>query len=267
MLNTQNSLTHIALKWLFISFFILVNFAYIVVANALADEPMAVDLVYFRAVAVGNDIRIEWKTGAEIGTGGFYVQRGSSKSGPFNNISEFVDAEGDVGGFDYTILDENVENGEVYWYRLVELETDNTQVEYDNFLTSAVAGGTRTPTPQTINTGDSNTDTPIPTSTSPATATTEIDDAENTSTPESTNAPQSEETEAATTTAQATQATNTPRPSNTPRPTNTPRVQRIQWLPEQQAQQSLQPCLQTQVQRSLLTVTQQQQLSPFLQEL
>ena len=140
MLDTQSSYIYISLKRLLVCILLILSFIFLFVSDILAEEPTTVTLIYFRATAMGDDIRIEWITGTEFGSAGFFVQRSDSATGPFENISdEMIPAKGNnLGGVDYTIIDENMGNSKTYWYRLVEIETDQTQIEYDDFVTRAI---------------------------------------------------------------------------------------------------------------------------------
>ncbi|HSH04962.1 MAG TPA: hypothetical protein VLL52_20780 [Anaerolineae bacterium] len=177
-----------------------------------AAPPTAVDLIYFIATGSNNGIALEWKTGSETDTAGFNVKRAAS-SNPTTppNISNFtllqnigsggfIPAEGSPTDSQiYQATDTTATLGTGYWYLLVEIETDSTQINHD--IVYAVAGATPTPTPQIILTNTPGpTNTPLPTNTPRPT-----------NTPSPTNTPPPNTT-----------STFTPVPSNTPIPTNTP---------------------------------------------
>lgn len=139
--------------------------------QASAHPSLAVTLIYFRGTALDNSARLEWETGTESDTAAFEIQRSENAGGPFSTLSEIglVPATGTVSsGATYQVIDETALNGNVYWYRLVEVLFDNSrnaletiEVQISIDPTSVPVGG---------DTGNS-TSTPIPTSTQPPTAT------------------------------------------------------------------------------------------------
>lgn len=147
-------------------------------ADALPTQ--AITLLYFRGTGMNNAILIEWGTATEFETAGFILQRANSQSGPYNNLDEigFIPGEGDgIIGADYTVTDTmNINNGQTYWYILVEIESNGTQNPTDPI---AVTGGVATATPTataTATTPSGNgqntpTHTPTPSRTPTATAT------------------------------------------------------------------------------------------------
>jgi hypothetical protein len=125
----------------------------------------AVDLVYFTATPQENGILLEWETATEIDNIGFYVTRSTNPGGTYDTVSPFISAEGEgVIGAQYDFLDDDVENGILYFYLLEALDT-NQGVETHGPITATFSGqigNTDTPTP-TI------TDTPTPSKTSKTT--------------------------------------------------------------------------------------------------
>jgi hypothetical protein len=81
--------------------------------------PTPVGLLYFRAVAEEEAVRLEWATAAELGTIGFRIYR--APSGDFGEAQAIAYVP--AAGFDsaYSYVDRGVTSGQVYWYWLVEV--------------------------------------------------------------------------------------------------------------------------------------------------
>ena len=109
------------------------------------SDPTAVELLCFDAQGTDAVIEIEWETGTEFDTRGFYLMRGDVEDGSFNPISEFIyncDDGGMVGGY-YFFKDFAVMNGQTYYYRLQEITSDDESIYYPALNEppiSAVAG-------------------------------------------------------------------------------------------------------------------------------
>jgi hypothetical protein len=73
-------------------------------------------------------IRIEWQTETELNTAGFNVYRSTSAAGEFERLnSQLIPSQGGPAtGGAYTFVDEQVEAGQTYYYRLEDVEMDNT---------------------------------------------------------------------------------------------------------------------------------------------
>ena len=184
--------------------------------------PTAVELLCFDALGGDQMVEIEWQTGTEFDTWGFYLLRSESESGPFAPISEFIvhcDDGGLVGGY-YFFVDNGVVNGQAYYYRLQEKIDEGLFIHYPALNEGplmAVAGQLTatptiisTPTPATGEATVAPTVTPIPTATasdSSVPAATQDQNADQTPTP----------------TVQV-GSTFTPQPTNTPLPTATRRA-------------------------------------------
>lgn len=176
------------------------------VISLRAAPPSNVTLAYFRAVPLDNAVRLEWGTDTEISTAGFFFERG--QNGNFIYLEEIgiVNAEGGVvSGADYEAIDDTVIMGQVYTYKLYEIETNGNEKELSK-VTIDLA-----PTPTPIQIGGPDPTDPPPTHT-PRPSNTPTRRPTNTATPQATNTPRGGQ-EAATT---------TPRPTNTAVPSNTP---------------------------------------------
>ncbi len=124
-----------------------------------------VSLISFTANSVPGlpEIYLEWVTGTEIDTAGFYIQRGDSAAGPFTRVSDFIPSEGDsVTGAQYSEVDADTELNAIYYYRLEVVNTNQTSDYYGPIR--AVAGTPATEVPDVTNTPTS-TPTPTPTRT------------------------------------------------------------------------------------------------------
>lgn len=129
---------------------------------SLASQPLlaAVTLSGFGALAQTDSIKVFWETASEVNMSVFYVLRAPSEAGTYNRISNFIPAEGDLGGAIYEYIDENVEAGTTYYYKLEAVETNGSS-EFHGPVSA------RIPLP-----GENNTPTPSPTPTLTPTPTT-----------------------------------------------------------------------------------------------
>lgn len=122
----------------------------------------AITLESFTATPANATIEIDWATGTEFNTAGFYVGRSTSVKGPFTHIpnnytddpSGFVLATGGIAPASYNLVDQNVQKGILYYYRLEEIDNQNHPTFYDPVTAGIdLVAATLTPTP---------TDTPKP---------------------------------------------------------------------------------------------------------
>jgi hypothetical protein len=160
------------------------------------EGPTAVSLVYFLAEAGDNRVFLEWETATEIETAGFIIKRSSIGSdGPFEQLFDlgdevdgtndgFIESRGNpqIGSY-YTAIDSSAQNGDTYWYQLVEISQDNMQtglsiqevfVEPRSIIPTVPSNGTSTLVPTST---DIPTQTPIPSETPTPTNTPTIDPA------------------------------------------------------------------------------------------
>ncbi|MFW6042066.1 MAG: hypothetical protein ACOC9C_00120 [Chloroflexota bacterium] len=192
-----------------------------------AASRLSVTLVYFRGEGQDSAARLEWRTATEDNTAGFKLERGTSADGPFTYLEDvgIITARGSISSGDtYEARDETVSAGQTYWYRLVEVEFDNSEAAVD-MVEVSIAGPT--PTAEPVSGGGDSGSTPDapPTSTSAPTSTPEPTQANsNSSPPTATQRSSSSATATATDAAQSTTATaagNDNRPTNTPPPSPT----------------------------------------------
>jgi hypothetical protein len=93
----------------------------------------AIELVSLRATPVIGGIAVEWETGAERGTWGFYVLRGgdNGRAGAARISGTLIPARGHAReGAVYHFLDTTAQPGQPYSYWLQEIELDGTANEY-----------------------------------------------------------------------------------------------------------------------------------------
>lgn len=71
-------------------------------------------------------ITISWNTGNELEIAGFIIERGVDPDGPFYQVTPFIPASDDVlVGHSYKYIDQSVESGRTYWYRLLSVLNQN----------------------------------------------------------------------------------------------------------------------------------------------
>ena len=125
-----------------------------------AAPPRSVGLLSFEATALANAIRLDWETATELQTAGFIVKR-SVNSGPFISLPDigvpgFIDAAGNPAGFViamggpaegaiYQEMDSDIQAGNHYTYKLIEVENNNNEIELD--IQSVIFGSVPTNTP------------------------------------------------------------------------------------------------------------------------
>ncbi len=103
---------------------------------------LPVELVDFNATKREGAVRLDWRTASEIENAGFEIQR-STDGVNFRAIS-FVEGEGEtVISQDYNYLDEEVLPGQIYYYRLKQIDI-NGQFEYSKILSVQMEVGNLT---------------------------------------------------------------------------------------------------------------------------
>ena len=129
-----------------------------VTTGIVSGEPTsAVELLYLRGAGQDQAVLLQWATATELNTAGFRFERGGNANGPFTPVSTigFVPAISEDGysGAEYERLDdENLVNGNTYWYVLIEIEYDSTE---NRFPPMPATAGTATPTSTAIPTSPS----------------------------------------------------------------------------------------------------------------
>lgn len=110
----------------------------------------AVELSHFQAVAQSNAVELTWNTAREEGTAGFYVLRSRHKEGPFEPLNSTL-LHPQSGG-EYRYVDEDVEAGDRFYYRIRELDIygvteDHGLVEVEIALPHEIALAQNYPNP------------------------------------------------------------------------------------------------------------------------
>ncbi|KPJ58692.1 MAG: hypothetical protein AMJ46_13775, partial [Latescibacteria bacterium DG_63] len=87
--------------------------------------PTVVDLVSFTATGNGNAVRVAWETAQEIKNLGFNLYRSTKKEGPYTklNPSLIPGLLYSVTGKKYTYDDGNVTKGQLYYYKLEDIDS------------------------------------------------------------------------------------------------------------------------------------------------
>jgi fibronectin type 3 domain-containing protein len=87
-------------------------------------EPTAVSLLSFTAEGQGSSVLVEWETAQEIKNAGFNLYRAESPLGPFTRLNERLipGLTFSVKGKSYSFMDSNVTRGQVYYYRLEDID-------------------------------------------------------------------------------------------------------------------------------------------------
>lgn len=125
-----------------------------------ADEPTAVHMSRFDVIPLNNAVRVEWETGSEAGTLGFMIKRGpaggSEQFLDYVGDNGFIDAEGGVAvGSSYSATDNQVQNGSVYTYVLIEVENSGNEIEQGRKTVTVGIAPTNTPVSISGGTGGS----------------------------------------------------------------------------------------------------------------
>ncbi len=128
-----------------------------------------ISLQSFTATAEAGQVRVAWSTATELDTLGFYLQRSLEQNGTYLEITEFIFSEGDgLTGADYEAIDSDVSDGATYFYRLLVIDSDQSEHYFGPISVAYGAASTATSTATLTATS-----TPTPTVTPTATSTTE----------------------------------------------------------------------------------------------
>jgi hypothetical protein len=99
--------------------------------RVLAEVPRAVSLLYFRGNGLDRAVSLEWATGTELNTAGYRLERAEASGGPFQVLNQIgvIPARGNsLQGAEYNATDrDSLQNGKVYWYKLIEIEFDGAE--------------------------------------------------------------------------------------------------------------------------------------------
>ena len=81
---------------------------------------------YFNGTSVDNSVVLEWETIFEPDLDGFFILRSNQSSGSFSRLSNFIYSQGsEDSGLVYQYIDSNVLNGQLYFYKLEIIHSNN----------------------------------------------------------------------------------------------------------------------------------------------
>jgi hypothetical protein len=143
----------------------------VVAATPHADA--AVTLRYFTATTFDDEayVDVQWSTATEVNTASFNVQRSLSGTGPWTTVHNEEAYGSSFVGDDYEWPDEDVITGTIYYYQLIEVETNQNTHQVGDIV-SVLVGVAETPVPASPSTSTRTpTSTPTPTFTPTATPT------------------------------------------------------------------------------------------------
>jgi hypothetical protein len=87
------------------------------------EQPQAVTVEALSATAEDDVVLVSWRTVSEIGNIGFNLWRSDAPDGPWTLLA-FVpsQAPGAAAGAQYQVIDDGVQAGRTYWYRLQDMD-------------------------------------------------------------------------------------------------------------------------------------------------
>ncbi|MCK6621899.1 MAG: T9SS type A sorting domain-containing protein [Calditrichia bacterium] len=112
-------------------------------ASATPDNSLPVELSSFTAASGFEKITLEWATESELNNLGFILERGPAQSGPFAEIASYLyhpELRGQGNSnqrVEYAYTDENLSNGEVYYYRLSDVDIAGVRSYYPHVISAA----------------------------------------------------------------------------------------------------------------------------------
>ncbi|MGD9306249.1 MAG: C25 family cysteine peptidase, partial [Desulfobacterales bacterium] len=88
-------------------------------------QATAVKLLSFEATGEGQEVRVAWQTAHEINNMGFYLYRAEAPNGPFIRLNDKLMPGADFSNLakQYEYIDNDVTRGQLYYYRLVDVDT------------------------------------------------------------------------------------------------------------------------------------------------
>ena len=92
--------------------------------------PTLVFMVYSAVIATADGNLVEWETGVESQSLGFFVYRANTVDGDRVNVGDFVPSSGNASGGTYELLDDTGVPGQAYYYWIVEYDWDLFTTEY-----------------------------------------------------------------------------------------------------------------------------------------
>ena len=86
----------------------------------------AIELTSFTATPVAGGVRLDWRTGTEVGNLGFQVSRSTSLNGERTPVHEWlIEGQGTGGGSSYSLLDAAVQDGPAFYW-LEDFDVDGS---------------------------------------------------------------------------------------------------------------------------------------------
>jgi len=107
--------------------------------NVVDNASTALTLTLFAANGVDKGVEVRWTTSAERGASKFIVERRAANSDKYETVAEVSAAGYSKSVRNYSVLDEEVEVGKTYYYRLTDVSTAGTKVRHPEV--KVVAGG------------------------------------------------------------------------------------------------------------------------------
>ncbi len=104
----------------------------------------ATTLAYFTATSKNNNVVLNWRTESEHDNAYFIVEKSLSKDGPFEKIATIKAQGSAVAGADYKYIDEDVNGGNEYYYRLTDVSISGTKISHP--VIKVLANGRPRPT-------------------------------------------------------------------------------------------------------------------------
>jgi uncharacterized repeat protein (TIGR01451 family) len=104
--------------------------------------PLLALITSFKAVEENGKVVVQWETGSEMGTLGFYLKRKDSPKGKYRNVHDgllpglLVSPQGGS----YRLVDPDAEPGKTYTYKLVEVEVKGRHRDYGPYKVSTTSG-------------------------------------------------------------------------------------------------------------------------------
>ncbi len=112
-------------------------------ASASPDNSLPVQLSSFTAAPGFEKITLKWVTESELNNLGFILERAPAQSGPFQEIASYIyhpELRGQGNSnqrMEYAYTDEDLSNGEVYYYRLSDVDIAGVRSYYPEIISAA----------------------------------------------------------------------------------------------------------------------------------
>jgi uncharacterized repeat protein (TIGR03803 family) len=96
-----------------------------------------IDLISFHVAVSGSHVAVSWKTGAETDTAGFHLWRSTDEQGDYARITQdLIPSEGGpLLGATYRYIDQDVQPGKTYFYKLEDIDTSGESTFHGPFRT------------------------------------------------------------------------------------------------------------------------------------